>query len=233
MCECVCACITYTHAGVTLPAAPLFRSFCGSFSLVGESQEIERIMQHFADRYHEENPTVFPDSSTIYGVVCAVLLLNSDLHIDVSVMSQSCHCHVTVLSLSCHCRMTVMSLSCDCHVTSYRSTALGQENVQLQISREHFPASNDNAREQEGVSENFKGYHSPILIPPPTHTPPLLPSLHYHLLPSLPVFVFFCQLYSSSSRCTRVSRQNPWSSPRELTLLWATIVHSSLPSLVP
>ena len=45
MCECVRACITYTHAGVTLPAAPLFRSFCSSFSLVGESQEIERIMQ--------------------------------------------------------------------------------------------------------------------------------------------------------------------------------------------
>ena len=61
---------------------------------MGESQEIDRIMQHFADRYHEENPTIFPDSSTIHGVVCAVLLLNSDLHIDVSV---PCDCHVSVM----------------------------------------------------------------------------------------------------------------------------------------
>ena len=50
-------------------------------------------MQHFADRYQEENPTVFPDSSTVYGVVCAALLLNSDLHIDVSV---SWDCRVTI-----------------------------------------------------------------------------------------------------------------------------------------
>ena len=74
------------YVGVTLLAAPLLRRFCSTFSLVGESQEIDRIMQHFADKYHEENPTIFPDSSTIHGVVCAVLLLNSDLHIDVSVM---------------------------------------------------------------------------------------------------------------------------------------------------
>ena len=35
------------------------RQFLSCFSLTGESQERERIMVHFSDRYHECNPDVF------------------------------------------------------------------------------------------------------------------------------------------------------------------------------
>ena len=38
------------------------RQFLSSFSLTGESQERERIIVHFSDRYFECNPDTFPTS---------------------------------------------------------------------------------------------------------------------------------------------------------------------------
>ena len=42
-------------------------------------------MRHFSERYFEENQNVFPSVDTIHGIVCAMLLLNADLHGNVSV----------------------------------------------------------------------------------------------------------------------------------------------------
>lgn len=42
------------------------RQFLSSFMLTGESQERERVMVHFSDRYFSANPDVFPNS----GIAC-------------------------------------------------------------------------------------------------------------------------------------------------------------------
>ena len=46
------------------------RQFLSCFSLTGESQERERIMVHFSDRYHECNPDVFQEVGESYEVAC-------------------------------------------------------------------------------------------------------------------------------------------------------------------
>ena len=61
----------------------LHRMFLSSFALMGESQEIDRIMSHFSQHYHNENPGTFPSKDTIHAIVSAMLLLNSDLHKEV------------------------------------------------------------------------------------------------------------------------------------------------------
>ena len=43
------------------------RQFLSCFSLTGESQERERIMVHFSDRYFECNPEVFPSVGELEG----------------------------------------------------------------------------------------------------------------------------------------------------------------------
>ena len=54
----------FDFSGLGLNSA--LRQFLGYFPLTGESQERERIMQHFSERYHQCNPHVFPSSGQYY-----------------------------------------------------------------------------------------------------------------------------------------------------------------------
>lgn len=75
------------------------RQFLSSFSLTGESQERERVMIHFSERYQECNPHAYESVDTVHGVTVALLLLNTDLFSDVSVCIDrhtSVTCHVGV-----------------------------------------------------------------------------------------------------------------------------------------
>lgn len=56
------------------------RSFLGVVVLIGESQERERVLQHFSSRYLECNPGSFPSSGSVLALTCAMMLLNTDLH---------------------------------------------------------------------------------------------------------------------------------------------------------
>jgi PH/SEC7 domain-containing protein len=56
------------------------RQFLSCFSLTGESQERERVIVHFSERYHECNPQAYRSSDEVHGVTVALLLLNTDLH---------------------------------------------------------------------------------------------------------------------------------------------------------
>jgi hypothetical protein len=60
------------------------RQFLAYFSLTGDSQERERVMQHFSQRYHQCNPHTLPSVDAVHGLSVAILLLNTDLHTDVS-----------------------------------------------------------------------------------------------------------------------------------------------------
>ncbi|KAG7224078.1 hypothetical protein INR49_015336 [Caranx melampygus] len=68
----------FDFTGQTLDHA--LRSFLKVVVLIGESQERERVLQHFACRYHECNPDSFSSSGAVLALTCALMLLNTDLH---------------------------------------------------------------------------------------------------------------------------------------------------------
>ncbi|KAI8899412.1 hypothetical protein BC833DRAFT_647915 [Globomyces pollinis-pini] len=65
-------------AGFDFVAA--LRHFLQSFRLPGEAQKIDRLMEKFADRYCESNPTVFSKADTAYTLAFSVIMLNTDQH---------------------------------------------------------------------------------------------------------------------------------------------------------
>ena len=57
------------------------RRFLSGFKLPGEAQKIDRIMQKFADKYFPtDSDHIFADSSAVYVLSFAVIMLNTDLH---------------------------------------------------------------------------------------------------------------------------------------------------------
>jgi cytohesin len=56
------------------------RHFLQKFLLPGEAQQIERVMQAFANRYVENNPSTFPDGDTAFIFAFGLIMLNTDAH---------------------------------------------------------------------------------------------------------------------------------------------------------
>uniref|UniRef100_A0A915C8F8 Uncharacterized protein n=2 Tax=Parascaris univalens TaxID=6257 RepID=A0A915C8F8_PARUN len=73
-------CALFNFLGIRLDVA--IREFLSRFCLIGETQERARILEHFAKRYHQCNPTLFHSADQVHALTCALLLLNSDLHGD-------------------------------------------------------------------------------------------------------------------------------------------------------
>ncbi|XP_048369370.1 PH and SEC7 domain-containing protein 4 [Sphaerodactylus townsendi] len=68
----------FQFSGLTLDQA--LRLFLKAFVLTGETQERERILGHFSQRYHSCNPEAFLTSDAVHTLTCAIMLLNTDLH---------------------------------------------------------------------------------------------------------------------------------------------------------
>ncbi|XP_060106847.1 PH and SEC7 domain-containing protein 4-like [Heteronotia binoei] len=68
----------FQFTGLTLDQA--LRSFLKAFVLTGETQERERILRHFSQRYHSCNPEAFLTPDAVHTLTCAIMLLNTDLH---------------------------------------------------------------------------------------------------------------------------------------------------------
>uniref|UniRef100_A0A4W5PTX5 Pleckstrin and Sec7 domain containing n=1 Tax=Hucho hucho TaxID=62062 RepID=A0A4W5PTX5_9TELE len=56
------------------------RALLKQFSLMGETQERERVLSHFSRRYLHCNPKVIPSEDGVHTLTCALMLLNTDLH---------------------------------------------------------------------------------------------------------------------------------------------------------
>ncbi|XP_073686195.1 PH and SEC7 domain-containing protein 1 isoform X1 [Garra rufa] len=56
------------------------RCFLKAFSLMGETQERERVLIHFSNRYYQCNPTIITTQDGVHCLTCALMLLNTDLH---------------------------------------------------------------------------------------------------------------------------------------------------------
>ncbi|KAK0398470.1 hypothetical protein QR680_002603 [Steinernema hermaphroditum] len=68
----------FSIGGVRIDAA--LRLFLEKVALKGESSERARLLKKFSDRYHESNPDIFGSSDKVHALVCALILLNTDLH---------------------------------------------------------------------------------------------------------------------------------------------------------
>lgn len=51
-----------------------------SFRLPREAQQIERIMESFANRYYSNNPTAFEHQDTAFVLSFSLIMLNTDAH---------------------------------------------------------------------------------------------------------------------------------------------------------
>ncbi|XP_072122758.1 uncharacterized protein [Mobula birostris] len=56
------------------------RKFLMAFALTGETQERERVLHHFSNRYQHCNPDIIHSRDAVHTITCALMLLNSDLH---------------------------------------------------------------------------------------------------------------------------------------------------------
>ena len=78
----------FEFSKMTIDAA--LRLFLSKFCLIGETQERERVISYFSLRYLECNPEIlftdqnpfglFKSSDSLHILICAILLLNTDLH---------------------------------------------------------------------------------------------------------------------------------------------------------
>ncbi|XP_068130966.1 PH and SEC7 domain-containing protein 4-like isoform X2 [Hyperolius riggenbachi] len=68
----------FDFTGKSLDAA--LRSLMQELILTGETQERERVLDHFSKRFHNCNPRDFSSASAVHTLTCALMLLNTDLH---------------------------------------------------------------------------------------------------------------------------------------------------------
>lgn len=68
----------FDFTGMTLDQS--LRYFFKAFSLVGETQERERVLIHFSNRYFYCNPDTIASQDGVHCLTCAMMLLNTDLH---------------------------------------------------------------------------------------------------------------------------------------------------------
>ncbi|XP_056386537.1 PH and SEC7 domain-containing protein 1 isoform X2 [Hyla sarda] len=68
----------FVFTGMTLDQA--LRMFLKELALMGETQERERILAHFSQRYHQCNTNNISSEDGVHTLTCALMLLNTDLH---------------------------------------------------------------------------------------------------------------------------------------------------------
>uniref|UniRef100_A0ACB8F818 Uncharacterized protein n=1 Tax=Sphaerodactylus townsendi TaxID=933632 RepID=A0ACB8F818_9SAUR len=68
----------FEFTGMSLDQA--LRSFLKELALMGETQERERVLAHFSQRYYECNPAAISSEDGVHTLTCALMLLNTDLH---------------------------------------------------------------------------------------------------------------------------------------------------------
>jgi len=57
-----------------------FRNFLSKFIIPGESQQIDRILEQFGLKFHNDNPGLFSCADTVYVLAYSALMLHTDAH---------------------------------------------------------------------------------------------------------------------------------------------------------
>ncbi|KAI0645547.1 hypothetical protein C8Q79DRAFT_1010490 [Trametes meyenii] len=107
-----------------------FRKLCGKLYLKAETQQVDRILEEFARRYWECNPTsVLGSASVVHAVAYSVLLLNTDLHVAelASRMSRSQFVRNTMTAIQMQLQPSGMASSTDLSYDDWSSVQAGSE----------------------------------------------------------------------------------------------------------
>ncbi|KAI8972224.1 hypothetical protein BD414DRAFT_518040 [Trametes punicea] len=107
-----------------------FRKLCGKLYLKAETQQVDRILEEFARRYWECNPTtIFGSASVVHAVAYSVLLLNTDLHVAelASRMSKNQFVRNTMTAIQMQLQPSGMASSTDLSYDDWSSVRAGSE----------------------------------------------------------------------------------------------------------
>ncbi|KAH9858835.1 hypothetical protein C2E23DRAFT_880256 [Lenzites betulinus] len=111
-----------------------FRKMCGKLYLKAETQQVDRILEEFARRYWECNPTcVLGSASVVHAVVYSVLLLNTDLHVAelTSRMSRSQFVRNTMTAIQMQLQPSGAASSTDLSYDDWSSVRAGSESGEV------------------------------------------------------------------------------------------------------
>uniref|UniRef100_A0A671NA60 SEC7 domain-containing protein n=1 Tax=Sinocyclocheilus anshuiensis TaxID=1608454 RepID=A0A671NA60_9TELE len=118
------------------------RSFLKEVVLIGETQERERVLQHFSARFQQCNPDVFSSAGSVLTLTCAVMLLNSDLHGQVSLLQPQK-------------KMSLRLQTLESSVVFVRVTLLRHQNVGKPMSSAEFVSNLDGMNGGENFSKDY------------------------------------------------------------------------------
>ncbi|KAH9895124.1 hypothetical protein C8Q73DRAFT_759487 [Cubamyces lactineus] len=107
-----------------------FRKLCGKLYLKAETQQVDRILEEFARRYWECNPTtILGSASVVHAVAYSVLLLNTDLHVAelASRMSKNQFVRNTMTAIQMQLQPSGMASSTDLSYDDWSSVRAGSE----------------------------------------------------------------------------------------------------------
>ncbi|KAM5530981.1 hypothetical protein V8D89_015363 [Ganoderma adspersum] len=107
-----------------------FRRLCAKLYLKAETQQVDRILDEFARRYWDCNPTtVLGNASVVHAVAYSVLLLNTDLHVAelASRMSRNQFVRNTMTTIQLQLQPSGMASSTDLTYDDWSSIGRGSE----------------------------------------------------------------------------------------------------------
>ncbi|TFK89121.1 hypothetical protein K466DRAFT_645137 [Polyporus arcularius HHB13444] len=108
-----------------------FRRLCAKLYLKAETQQVDRILEEFARRYFECNPTtILGNANVVHAVVYSVLLLNTDLHVAelVNRMSRNQFIRNTMTTIQLQLQPSGMASSTDLTHDDWSSVRGGSEH---------------------------------------------------------------------------------------------------------
>ncbi|KAI7874868.1 hypothetical protein K492DRAFT_174061 [Lichtheimia hyalospora FSU 10163] len=111
-----------------------FRLLCGRLHLKAETQQIDRVLEEFAQRFWDCNPfSIYGNPDVVHAIVYSLLLLNTDLHV-----AQGDH---KKMSRSAFVRNTMNAVSVQCHQQLGDAISIQEEHrassVTLQSMESH------------------------------------------------------------------------------------------------
>lgn len=123
------------------------RSFLNEVVLIGETQERERVLDHFAGRYQQCNPETFSSAGAVLTLTCALMLLNTDLHGQVRSIQKQIMDLKILLFLLCTYHFLVRCKSIKCPTSG--------QNVGKAMSVTDFVSNLDGMNEGENFSKEL------------------------------------------------------------------------------
>ncbi|CEG68033.1 hypothetical protein RMATCC62417_04366 [Rhizopus microsporus] len=124
-----------------------FRMLCSKLHLRGETQQIDRILYAFADRYFQCNPQcIFGTIDVVYSIIYSLLLLNTDLHV-----AQGDHKR---MSRTDFIKNTMNAIRTQSNALTYASDSLPDDHLASGISLYRAPSTHSSISSRSCINDS-------------------------------------------------------------------------------